>query len=286
MNSNIDSFTSPFLTFNNGNKYPQLGFGTYYIDDQKAFESAYNIGYRLFDTAPMYGNESDLGNFFSKLNPKPKREDFYITTKIGPDMQGKDKAYKSCEESLKNLKVDYIDLVVIHWPGIYGKGKAKEIRAGTWEGLEKLYFEGKIKNIGVSNYYTNHLKDLLSRCKIKPVLNQIEIHPLLFPLDTINYCKENNIVVQAYCSMAQQDSKLVNNKIILKMAKKYKKSVSQICLKWALQHGIAILPRSKNKDRIKENCQLFDFEIESNDMEEINSLNCNYHVDWDPTNIE
>ena len=169
MNTNKEIFTSPYIAFNNGNNYPQLGYGTYLINDSKVFETAFNLGYRLFDTAPMYGNESTLGSVFSKI--KPKRDELYITTKIGPDMQGKTNAYKSFEESLKLLKLDYLDLLIIHWPGIYGKGNAKELRAGSWESLERLYDEKKVKNIGISNYYTKHLKELLEKCNVKPVLN-------------------------------------------------------------------------------------------------------------------
>jgi diketogulonate reductase-like aldo/keto reductase len=277
----------PSISFYNGDTIPQLGYGTYMLDGQEVaqgLKAALSYGYTMIDTAPMYENEDAIGNFIQKH--KIKREDIFLTTKVGPDMHGKSNAIKSCITSLTNLNTEYIDLLIIHWPGVYGKGNPAEQRYSTWEGLISLHEDKKVKNIGVSNYYTKHLRQLLDKCDAKPVLNQIEIHPLCFPKETIEYCQDNKIIVESYCPMAQQDSKLVKNKVILKLAEKYKKSPSQICIKWGLQNGFVVIPRSKKAVRIKENCDVFDFEIEEEEMELITGLNCDYHVDWDPTNIK
>ena len=159
-----------------------------------------------------------------------------------------------------------------------------KLRSETWEALESLYEEKKVRNIGVSNYYVKHLKSLLEKCNVKPVINQIELHPLCIQWDTVEFCRENKIVVEAYCSLAQHDPNLIRDKTIVNLAKKYKKSESQICLKWALQNEF-VIPRSKNPNRVKENCDIFDFEIEGNDMELINGMNIDYHVDWDPNSV-
>jgi diketogulonate reductase-like aldo/keto reductase len=277
----------PNIKLHNGNTIPQLGYGTYHLsgsDLSKGLGAAFNSGYTMIDTAPMYGNEDTIGNYLKKNGIN--RQEIFLTTKIGPDMHGKENAIESCKNSLEYLFTDYLDLLIIHWPGIYTKGNAQELRQKTWEGLVTLKEDKLVRNIGVSNYYTKHLRLLLESSDTKPVLNQIEVHPLCFPKDTIDYCQSNGIIVESYCPLAQQDPNLVKNKVILNMSQKYKKTPSQICIKWGLQNGFVVIPRSKRPERIRENCEVFDFEIDADDMDLITGLNCDYHVDWDPSNVK
>lgn len=275
--------TVPNIKFYNNDTIPQIGFGTYKAGGPslaEAIKCAYEVGYRLYDTAAMYKNEDILGDYLCD-----KRESVFITTKVPPEMMGKEKAYQSCQQSLKNLKTSYVDLILIHWPEVE-EGNASQVRAETWETLEQIKKEKLARNIGVSNFYTKHLRQLMERCDTKPVLNQIELHPLCVPQNTIDYCKENGIIVESYSTLAEQDPKLVKNEIILDLSKKYNKSPSQICLKWGLQCGYVVIPKSVTPSRIKENFQMFDWSIDDEHMDQINGLNCDFHVCWNPTDIE
>ena len=271
------------LKLNNGMEIPSIGYGTYQIRKKSEIENsikiAYDNGYRLFDTAVMYGNENLIGNAFIKH--KIPREDIFITTKILPSDMTYEKSKKSIEESLKKLKLKYIDMVLIHWPEV----KKKEDRINVWKALEESVNEGKVKCIGVSNFLEGHLNHILSNCKIKPVVNQIECNPLYYDKETIDFCKSQNILIEAYCPLAEFDSKLIKNKIIVDLSKKYNKTVPQIILKWIMQKGIIPLPKSVHKEYIIQNINLDDFEINNDDMKLIDGLECGYKIDWDPHRV-
>ena len=271
------------LKLNNGMEIPSIGYGTYQIRKKSEIENsikiAYDNGYRLFDTAVMYGNENLLGNAFTKH--KIPREEIFITTKILPSDMTYEKSKKSIEESLKKLKLKYIDMVLIHWPDV----KKKEDRINVWKAMEESVNEGKVKCIGVSNFLEGHLNHILSNCKIKPVVNQIECNPLYYDKQTIDFCKSQNILIEAYCPLAEFDSKLIKNKIIVGLSNKYNKTVPQIILKWIMQKGIIPLPKSVHKDYIIQNINLDDFEINNDDMKLIDGLECGYKIDWDPHRV-
>ena len=272
------------LKLNNGMEIPCIGYGTYQIRKKSEIENsikiAYDNGYRLFDTAVMYGNENLIGNALTKH--KIPREEIFITTKILPSDMTYEKSKRSIEESLKKLKLKYIDMVLIHWPEV----KKKEDRINVWKAMEESVNEGKVKCIGVSNFLKRHLNHILSNCKIKPVINQIECNPLYYDKETIDFCKSQNILIEAYCPLAEFDSKLIKNKIIVDLSKKYNKTVPQIILKWIMQKGIIPLPKSVHKEYIIQNINLDDFEINNDDMKLIDGLECGYKIDWDPHRID
>lgn len=272
------------ITLNNGMEIPCIGFGTYQIRKKTELENsvkeAYKAGYRLFDTAVMHGNEKFIGDTFKKN--KIPRKDIFITTKILPSDMTYERTKKSIESSLKKLQCDYLDMVLIHWPEV----DKSEDRIKVWKALEESVNEGKVKMIGVSNFCKNHLEHILTNCKIKPVINQIECNPIYWDKETIDYSLLNNIVIEAYCPLAEWSSKLVQNKIILDLAKKKNKKVPQIILKWIMQKNIIPLPKSVHTEYIKENINLNGFCLSDEEMKSIDSLNSiNYKVDWDPHGV-
>ena len=272
------------IKLNNGLEIPCIGLGTYQIRKKSEIENVikigYNTGYRLIDTAVVYGNEKLIGDALKKL--KIKRNEIFIITKIYKDDMKYDKVKKSIESSLKKLQTDYIDIVLIHWPEV----EKSEDRINVWKALEESVEEKKVKMIGVSNFCKIHLEQILNNCKIKPVINQIECNPIYYDEETINYCEQNGIVIQAYCPFAEWNEKLVENDIIVNIAKKKEKSVSQIILKWLLQKNKIPLPKSVHGDYIKQNFDLNGFYLTEEEMTQIDSLNSiNYKTDLDPYNV-
>ena len=272
------------IKLNNGLEIPCIGLGTYQIRKKSEIENVikigYNTGYRLIDTAVVYGNEKLIGDALKKL--KIKRNEIFIITKIYKDDMKYDKVKKSIESSLKKLQTDYIDIVLIHWPEV----EKSEDRINVWKALEESVEEKKVKMIGVSNFCKIHLEQILNNCKIKPVINQIECNPIYYDEETINYCEQNGIVIQAYCPFAEWNEKLVENDIIVNIAKKKEKSVSQIILKWLLQKNKIPLPKSVHGDYIKQNFDLNGFYLTEEEMTQIDSLNSiNYKTDLDPHKV-
>ena len=272
------------IKLNNGLEIPCIGLGTYQIRKKSEIENVikigYNTGYRLIDTAVVYGNEKLIGDALKKL--KIKRNEIFIITKIYKDEMKYDKVKKSIESSLKKLQTDYIDILLIHWPEV----EKSEDRINVWKALEESVEEKKVKMIGVSNFCKIHLEQILNNCKIKPVINQIECNPIYYDEETINYCEQNGIVIQAYCPFAEWNEKLVENDIIVNIAKKKEKSVSQIILKWLLQKNKIPLPKSVHGDYIKQNFDLNGFYLTEEEMTQIDSLNSiNYKTDLDPHKV-
>jgi len=282
------------LAFHTGNLIPQIGLGTYCLKGPDCIEGVTNaikVGYRHIDTASIYKNEKDIAVALKKLYEEGvvKREDIFITSKINPQEQGYDNALKAIENMLQRLETDYLDLVIIHWPGVAGNkpGDAEnaKVRLETWKALEEMKSGGKIRDIGVSNFQVRHLKHLLENSKTKPVLNQFELHPLCQDTDTIKFCQENNILVEAYSSLARNHENLMKNATMLSVAKTYGKTVAQVALKWAVQKDFIVLPKSKSEERIKENFNIFDFELTKEEIEEIDKLNQNFRTCWDPSSV-
>lgn len=265
------------FTLNNGVKLPAVGLGVYQMPEgdrtQLAIDRALKSGYRHIDTAAIYHNEISVGRAVrSSLIP---REQIFITTKLWNADQGYDQAIRAFEKSLSRLEMDYVDLYLIHWP-VQGK------RKDSWRALERLYDEERCKAIGVSNYMENHMEKLLSYANVKPAVNQIELHPYLFNGRTaiINLCRQAEIIPVAYSPLTRGTR--LNDPELIKIAKRYEKTTAQLMLRWGLQQGFAVIPKSSIHSRIEENIDVFDFEISAADMEKLNELGQGYVTGWNP----
>lgn len=253
---------------------PLLGLGVYDMYDRAAEEAvlhALEIGYRLIDTAAMYENEVEIGNAI-RASEVPRNE-IFLTTKVADADQGYDQTLRAFEVSCRKLNCEYIDLYLVHWP-------IKRTRRETWKALEHLYLERQVRAIGVANYLIPFLEELATYSTITPAVNQVEFSPYLFLEDLLNECKRRKIQLQAYSPLVRgqrfSDPKLV------RMAEKYEKTPAQIILRWALQSGVSTIPKSSNVTRLKENFNVFDFQISDTDMKAINSFHENFRVVDDP----
>ncbi|KAN0000272.1 hypothetical protein ACTFIZ_000719 [Dictyostelium cf. discoideum] len=280
------------IKFNNGVKIPVIGLGTYLVDNadiEKSVRSAIEQGYRHIDTASFYKNEKMIGDTIKQLikEGKVKREELFITTKVGTWQHGYENALKAFQESLEKLQLDYLDCYLIHFPGTFSeipKGESmSSLRSQTWKALEKLYDDGKVRSIGVSNYSESHLHELLSNCRIKPVMNQVEFHPYLFQEELLNYCKSNDIILEAYGSLSG-GNEILTEPVVLEISKQLSKSPAQILLKWAIQNGLVVIPKSIKPERVFENSNL-DFTISNENIQKLNHLNKNKRFYWDPSNV-
>ena len=254
-----------YKVLSNGVKIPSVGFGTYKSgsdeESAKIIKNALSVGYRMIDTASFYGNEVGIGNGIKESGVN--REEIFIVTKLWNDDHGYEKTIEAFNKSLERLQVDYIDLYLIHWPN--------ELNAETWRAFEHLYKIGKVKAIGVCNFKVSHLEELKKTAKIMPMVNQVEIHPSSIKENMLNYCNENNIEVVAWSPIMR--GKVFSNETIIALAEKYKKTIAQIILRWHVQRGVIPIPKSSNEERIKENLDIFDFQLSEEDMEAISSLN-------------
>lgn len=263
---------------NNHVNIPAVGLGVYQMPQgqqtQKLIDNALRNGYRHIDTAAIYRNEETVGMAIrSSLIP---REQIFVTTKLWNSDHGYDQAIKAFHKSLERLQMDYVDLYLIHWPV---QGKRKE----SWRALETLYNEGKCRAIGVSNYMAPHLHELIDYAKVLPAVNQIELHPYLFATraETIDLCREKGILPVAYSPLTKGEK--LNDPVLLKMAGQYEKTSAQILLRWALQQGFCVIPKSAASTRVIQNMQIFDFELSETDMHILNNLDENLVTGWDPS---
>jgi methylglyoxal/glyoxal reductase len=263
------------VLLNNNTEIPYLGFGTYQLlPDSKATEAVLNsfeAGYRHIDTASVYNNESGVGEAV-RTSGIPRSE-LFITTKVWNDEQGYDSTFKAFEKSLSKLKTDYIDMYLIHWP-ITG------LRNETWKALTKIVHGKTCKGIGVSNFTIKHLKELFQTSDVMPAVNQVEFNPFLYQDDLLDFCRQNNIQLVAYTPIAR--NKKFNHPLLIELAANYSKTPAQIMLRWCLQHKLAVIPRSSNRERIFENADIFNFEISYEDMEKMNKLNEGLRSSGDP----
>jgi len=273
----MQTTVEPFARLHNGVMIPRLGLGVYQSPPgqvtQRAVEYALKIGYRHIDTARIYGNESDVGAALRKSGMK--REDVFITTKLWNSDHGYETALEACDDSLKRLGLKYLDLYLVHWP-------VPEIRNESWTALTKLLKDGKCRSIGVSNYTIQHLTELLEDADVVPMVNQVEFSPFLYQKQLLDYCKKNKIQVEAYSPLTQ-GAKL-NHSTIQQIAKKHGKTPAQVLLRWSLQHNLVTIPKSVREERIKENSQVFDYNLTSEDVRVLDSLDENFRNSWDPTN--
>lgn len=272
---------------------PILGLGTYMLcsadEVRQAVDAALAAGYRAFDSAAVYQNEVELGQALKELLPKYglTREDVFITSKLGPKDQG-EKAMEAALHSLSQLDLGYIDLYLIHWPGTQGRvvtdQRNPENRAQSWATLEELHAQGKLKAIGVSNYTPGHMKELMQSCKVPPAVLQVEFHPQLCQTELRRVCEEQGVCFQAYSSLGKGE--LVNNPVVMEVAKGCGRTPAQVLLRWAVQQGVPVLPKSSKPDRIKANVQVFDFTLSDTDMGRLSALDCGQKWDpWDPSDV-
>ena len=266
---------SNYLTLADGQKMPQQGFGVYKLTDSATFtqtiKDAYEDGYRLFDTAQMYGNEDDLGTALKSLNVD--RDDYFITTKVAEKNQGYQSAIDSVKESLRKLQLDYVNLLLVHWPI---NGHFFE----TWQAFEDMKKEGLTKSIGVSNYGMVHLQYLATQAHEIPVVDQLECHPWLSEKPMIDFNNQHHIVTQAWAPLGR--GRIFEEPIIKSLAEKYSKSPAQIILRWHLQNGLSFIPKSAHAARIKQNADIYDFQLTSDDMKQMNSINKNVRISQEP----
>jgi len=261
------------FTLANGVKIPVLGFGTWQTpSDGTAKQSvidALKIGYRHIDTAACYGNEEDVGAGLQESGVA--RSDIFLTTKHWIAERGYTKAIAACEESLRKLKTDYVDLYLIHWPCVEKSSeKWAEINAGTWRAFEKLYKDGKIRAIGISNFLPEHIEALEKTAEIKPMVNQVEVHPGYTQSALVDWCQKHGILVEAWSALGC--GAVLKDPTLVKLAEKYNKTTAQIALRFVLQLGVLPLTKSVNYDRIKSNSEIFDFELSDADMLMINTM--------------
>jgi diketogulonate reductase-like aldo/keto reductase len=260
---------------NNGVAMPWLGFGVWRVEEGNqvisSVKSAIAAGYRSIDTAAVYGNEAGVGQAIQESGID--RKELFITTKVWNTDQGYESTLKAFEESRRKLGLEYVDLYLIHWPG---KDKFND----TWKALTKLYQDGLTRAIGVSNFHVHHLESLLANSDIVPAVNQVEFHPRLAQKPLRAFCKEKGIQLEAWSPQAQ--GQLLDDPTLVEIAAKYGRSVSQIILRWDIQHGVVTIPKSVHEHRIIENANIFDFELKDEDMAAIDALNKDQRVGSDP----
>jgi methylglyoxal/glyoxal reductase len=267
----------PELKLNTGAKIPQIGFGLWRNKNKKecidSVKLALEAGYRHFDTAQVYGNEQFLGEALQDSDFK--RDELFITTKIWTENMWYDDVIPTFEESLEKLQTKYVDLLLLHFP-------VTELRSGAWRQLERIQKDGTAKAIGVSNYTVKHLEEM-KKCNLQPAVNQVEMSVVLQQPELVEYCKKNNIVVEAYTPLVE--GHFFNDPTLMGIAKKHSKSVPQIMLRWCIDYGVVALTKSVHEDRIKQNIDIFDFKLDADDMKKIKGLDQGYRVNWDPTNV-
>ncbi len=257
----------------NGVTIPVVGFGTWQTPNDEvgynAVLSALKIGYRHIDTAAIYGNEVSVGK--AMKDSGIKREDVFLTSKVWNDDHGYEATLNAFEQSITRLGTDYLDLYLIHWPNpIKFRDKWKEANAGTWKAMEELYEGGKIKAIGISNFFPHHIEALLESAKIVPMVNQIRLCPGDTKKETVNYCRQHDILIQAYSPLGT--GKVFEVQELKDFAAKYDTTVAKLCLRWSLQKGFLPLPKSVTPKRIEANADIFDFNISDEDLQVISEL--------------
>ena len=274
------------FTLSNGYDMPGVGFGTWKSKDgEDAYNSiieAFKAGYRHVDTAAMYRNEASVGKAVRECGLK--REDIFVTSKVWNKNRGYEKTMAAFEKTLATMELDYLDLYLIHWPAIPLQFEDwDEINLGTWKAMIELYKAGKIKAIGVANFYPKHLESLM-KTEVPPMVNQIEYHPGYTQDEVVKYCQENGIVVQGWSPLG--NGAVLGSEFLAEMAAKYNKSVAQICLRFAVQNGIVPLPKSVTPERIASNLDIYDFEISEEDMAAIAAMPETGFSGWNPNEVD
>jgi diketogulonate reductase-like aldo/keto reductase len=264
-------------TLANGIQMPWFGLGLYKVQEEKVEQlvhTAVEYGYRSFDTAALYKNEHSLGEAIRSLDTP--REQLFITSKVWNTDQGYEETLAAFDASMERLGLDYLDLYLIHWP-VPGK------YIDTWKALEKIYEEKRVRAIGVSNFHIHHLQDILHIATVKPMVNQVELHPKLSQRELHVFCKEQGIQLEAWSPLMR--GRLQEDKTLKAIADKYGKTIAQVILRWDLQREIVTIPKTENVARLKENANIFDFVLSEEDMAIIDGLNENIRTGKDPDNF-
>ncbi len=271
-----------YVTLSNGVKMPRLGYGVYQVSKdecERCVLDALKVGYRHIDTAQSYFNEEEVGTAIEKSGIP--REDIFLTTKVWIEHYGYEETKKSILVSLEKLKTDYIDLVLLHQPfaDYYG----------AWRALEDLYEEGKIRAIGISNFYPDRMVDICSFSRIKPMVNQVETHPFNQQIEAQKWMEKYGVQIEAWAPLAECRNGLLENPVLSEIGKKYGKTVAQVILRWELQRGIVIIPKSTHIERMEENFNIFDFALTDEDMQKIAELDTktsSFFSHYDPNMVE
>ena len=274
MDLNINSS----VKLNNGVNMPILGLGTYPLKGKPVYRAvlwALDIGYRLIDSASLYGNEKKIGEALKAT--KIPRDDIFITTKVWNSDQGYVNTLAAFDRSLKLLSLDYVDLYLIHRP-------VKGLMDETWKALEKIYDNGRVRAIGVSNFTIRHLDELKATLNLMPTVNQVEFSPFLYQKELLEYCKSNKIVLEAYRPLTK--TKKFGDATLLSIEQKHNKTPAQILIRWGLQHEIVTIPKSGDKKHLIDNANVFDFSLDENNMHQLDNLNENYRTLNDPNLID
>lgn len=254
------------LTLADGQKMPQEGFGLYKVSGQStissAINSAYDAGYRLFDTAQLYKNEAEVGQALTDLNVS--REELFVTTKVAEENQGYQKTIAAVKDSLHKLQLDYVNLLMIHWP-------IERAFFDSWTALEELKKAGLTKSIGVSNYQVIHLQYLATQAHEMPVVNQVERHPRLNQAPLVKFDTDHQIITQAWSPLGR--GTILNDPVLMAIGAHHHKSAAQVILRWQLQSGVAFIPKSVHKSRIRQNTDIYGFSLSDHEMAQINQLN-------------
>jgi len=264
-----------YVKLNNGVEMPILGFGVFQVKDlsecERSVVDAIDSGYRLIDTAQAYGNEEAVGSAIKKRGVP--RNELFITTKLWIQSNGYEGTRKAFENSLKRLQLDYLDLYLIHQP--YGDVY------GEWRAMQGLYKEGRVRAIGVSNFQPDRLIDLIIHNEIVPAVNQVETHPFHQQIETQRFLMENNVQIESWGPFAEGKNNLFHNELLASIGKKYNKSIAQVVIRWLTQRDIVAIPKSVRKERMEENFNVFDFELSTEDMNAIQTLNTNASLFFD-----
>jgi diketogulonate reductase-like aldo/keto reductase len=280
---------------------PTVGLGVYQVppgrETYEAVTLALESGYRLIDTARYYENEESVGQALRDAGI-PRRE-FFVTTKLQNTDHGFNQTLRAFDDSLKKLRLDYLDLYLIHWPGAPSQWQTwkpikavlnrvlgpttRPLRMESWRAMERIAAEGRCRAIGVSNYTVRHLEELLGSCKIVPAVNQVEFTPFLYQQELLSFCRSHGIQLEAYSPLTR--GQRLSHPVIAGLADKYQRSSAQILIRWALQHEVIAIPKARSRSHVQENISVFDFSISAQDMESLNRLNENLHLCWDPSGV-
>ena len=266
------------ITLSDGAKIPVLGLGVWQAgagkETRKAVSAALESGYRLIDTAKLYGNERDVGAAVRESGIP--RDEIFVTTKLWNSDQGFESALRAFEGSRRELGLEYVDLYLVHWP-------VPQLRNESWKALVKIREQGLARSIGVSNYTIPHLEELLRATPVPPSVNQVEFHPFLFQRELLEHGQKHHIQLEAYSPLTR--GRRLKHSLIKEIAAKYDRTPAQILIRWGLQHGLVVIPKSVRPERIQENADVFGFEIKSPDMARLDALDERSHLAWNPEDL-